>query len=122
MFASSHKKAFWIYLLICVFLAVFSTVYLHFSHGVVSPFMQFLCLIPLLLGALPALVLHRLRCTPRPSALVFYRCAVFTLTVGSAVRGIMDIYGTTSALLSVYPVLTILLFCLSGLTFTRRAA
>lgn len=122
MSASSHKKAFKIYLLICAFLAMFSTVYLHFSHGVTSPFMQFLCLIPLILGALPAFILHRLHCAPRPLPLVFYRCAVLTLTIGSAVRGIMDIYGTTSALLSLYPALALLLFCLSALACIRRAA
>lgn len=122
MSASSHKKTFRIYLLISAFLALFSAIYLHFSHGVSSPFMQFLCLIPLLLGALPALLLYRLGYTLRPSVLVFYRCAVFTLTVGSAVRGVMDIYGTTSALLSIYPALALLLFCLSALAFIRCAA
>lgn len=122
MSASSRKKPIFIYLLLSLLCAVFSQVYLYFSHGVTSPYMQFLCLIPFFLGFVPALALYFSRFTPGALSLVFYRCAVATLTLGSLTRGILDIYGTTSRLLSVYPVLSVILLCLTGVTCTRRAA
>ena len=111
-----------VYLFLTVFCLIFSQIYLHFSHGVTSPFMQFLCLIPFFLGFVPALCLRFIRFDISAFARVTYRCAVATLTIGSLVRGILDIYGTTSDYLKVYPVLAVLLFSLTGLTFTRRAA
>ncbi len=122
MSALFRKKPVIVYLFISLFCLIFSIVYLRFSHGVTSPYMQFLCLIPFLLGLLPALILSLSGCRLNALSLVFYRCAVATLTLGSLVRGILDIYGTASGYLSVYPVLSVLLFSLAGLSAARRAA
>lgn len=77
--------------------AVFAWVYLRYSHGVSSPFMAWAFLIPLLAGALPRLLV------PAVASGRYLRAAVATLTVGSLVQGALEIYGTASAWVVVYP-------------------
>ena len=48
-----------LYVLAAVNVAVFSAIYEHFSFGVYSPFMIFAFAVPLLMGALPFLLLDR---------------------------------------------------------------
>ena len=82
--------------------AAFGLIYEHFSFGVWSHFMGFAFVIPLLLGALPALLVRR---GPSPAAAQLYGGFVLTLTLGSLVRGALDIYGTTNGKLIAYPIL-----------------
>ncbi len=96
--SGSPRRRFFGYLAVAAGCAVFSAVYESFSHGVVSVFMVGLCLVPLLAGALPELVLwcfSRLDAGGpwRPLALA---CAVATLSTGSALQGVLEIYGTTN--------------------------
>ena len=81
----------------------FATVYAQFSHGVHSPFMTFMCMIPLVGGTLVALVLHVARHTvpPRASRQAWALC-IASLTVASCLRGVFDIAGTSSPYLVVY--------------------
>lgn len=86
------------YLLITLFCGLFSFVYELFSHGVYSPYMVCLFVIPLLLGVLPHLVPGFARANS-PTAQwqrLTQSIAVATLTIGSALQGIVEIYGTTS--------------------------
>lgn len=82
--------------------AVFGLIYEHFSFGVWSHFMGFAFLIPLLLGALPALLMRKER---SPVTAQLYGGFVLTLTLGSLVKGALDIYGTTNGKLIAYPIL-----------------
>ena len=87
-----------------VFLALFGGVYEHFSHGVWSNFMVYAFAVPLVLGALPyALALYRRR-YPGRAFLGVWNAGIAVLSVGSVLRGVLDIYGTTNALIVVYPV------------------
>lgn len=79
--------------------ATFGLVCEHFSHGVFSGCMAFAFLIPLLGGAAMLLPVFRRRGT------FLWRCGILTLTVGSLVRGALDIYGTTSRLCGIYWIL-----------------
>lgn len=86
------------YTLVTVFTAVFGYVYELFSHGVSSPYMVWLFVIPFTVGCLPDLVV---RLAPALGAggdwaQIFRAFAVATLTVGAAVEGVVEIYGTTS--------------------------
>lgn len=79
---------------IAVFCGIFSVVYLQFSYGVKSPFLVWLFVPPLLLGALPALWLGRH--TKRPPVLAtrrLWNSAVATLTTGFLVRAVINISG-----------------------------
>lgn len=97
---SSAKRQLKIYLGVTIFCAIFSFVYELFSHGVYSPFMVGMAAIPLTLGVLPnalALKFPKINVGSwwQKAAHAF---AVATLTIGSCLQGILEIYGTTNEL------------------------
>ncbi len=114
-----------LYVLAAVNAAVFSAVYEHFSFGVYSAHMIFAFAVPLLMGALPLSLLGRALKKTGTSvpALVckFWHAAVATLTVGFVFRGILDIYGTSSPLGTVYWAASAVLAALSLLTLAITA-
>lgn len=104
-----------VYLGVAAFCLVFSLIYEYYSHQVYSPYMVFLFSLPLLGGALPFLLLwlwHRRSRTgpatdgdrPYPGRLSTntWHFGLATLTIGCCLRGVLDIYGTTSPLLIIY--------------------
>ena len=109
-----------LYVLAAVNAAVFSAVYEHFSFGVYSPFMIFAFAVPLLMGALAFLLLGKALKKTGTSvpALVckFWHAAVATLTVGFLFRGVLDIYGTSSPLGTVYWIASAMLAALALIT------
>ena len=87
----------------------FSLIYAQFSHGVYSPFMSFMFLIPLLGGCVPSLALAAASATSASATPVTsskvrapWALAIATFTVASTLRGIFEIAGTASPLLVVY--------------------
>lgn len=95
-----------IYLLAAVLCGVFGWIYEQFSHGVYSAHMVYAFAYPLVGGALPflALGLSRLPNLPGQPEQVLYHCGIATLTLGSVLRGVLEIYGTDNPLLAVYPI------------------
>ena len=93
-----QRRAALTYLAVSAFCGFFAAVYEHFSHGVVSGFMVYLFAWPLL-GALPCLLL---RTFPQRAARNFWGAGVATLTVGSCLTGVFEIYGSTAPLVCVY--------------------
>ena len=89
-----------IYLLCSIFLALFGAVYEHFSFGVYSYFMLYAFAFPLVGGVLPALGLSLWgqNKSPRAVAVWLYRAGIATFSVGSIIRGVLDIYGTENVL------------------------
>ena len=92
------------YLLAALFCAVFGAVYEIFSHEVYSFFMIYAFMIPLVLGALPNFLMGLKGSTfvPAPVSRKLYRAGIATLTVGSIMQGVLEIYGTTNVLTAVY--------------------
>ena len=92
------------YLLISVFCALFGGVYELFSHGIYSYYMLYAFAFPLVLGALPFLIIGRFipRAYPSHTAQGFHHSAIATATVGSVVMGVLEIYGTTNRLTDIY--------------------
>lgn len=90
------------YGLLSVFCAVFALIYELFSHGVVSWYMALLPLWPLLGGALPFLLLARLDIHPAQLTRCLWHAGLLTLTVGSLMTGVFEIYGSMSSLVRVY--------------------
>lgn len=91
-----------LYLLAAGFCALFGGVYEHFSHGVYSPAMVYAFAYPLAGGAIPFLALALFHRSPG-SYQVLYHCGIATLTLGSIIQGILEIYGTASSLTLFYP-------------------
>ena len=93
-----------VYLGLSALAGCFSAVYESLSHGVISMYMVFLFAWPLLGGALPFAMLSAARKKPTIGWLArcLYHSGVATLTVGSCVLGVLEIYGTTSDYVTVY--------------------
>lgn len=101
---SKATKTAFIYLLISLFCAIFGIIYEAFSHEVYSFYMIYAFLFPLVGGTLPflAISLFRFRKYPESTAGYPYHSGIATLTVGSIVCGVLDIYGTTNLLTQWY--------------------
>ena len=84
--------------------AFFGAVYERFSHEVYSYRMIYAFAFPLLLGAFPYAVCLWKSYDAGTRAMQLWNAAVFTWTVGSVFRGVLEIYGTTNRLILVYPV------------------
>ena len=92
------------FLSVSLFCGLFSAVYEHFSHGVYSGYMVYLFMFPLFGGVLPYAVLglvQKIKC-PSPTSAKIFNSGVAALTVGSCVKGVLDIYGTSSSYLPIY--------------------
>ena len=107
------------YLLITFFCALFGAVYEHFSHGVYSYYMIYAFMFPLVGGALPLGFLNVRKQTFRTNLFTrnFYHAGIATLTVGSIVSGIFEIYGTTNKLIGYYWCIGILLLVIALISF-----
>ena len=87
-----------VYLVIAIFCILFAGIYEVFSHGVISYSMIFMFLYPLLGGSLVYLILSKWNRLDYPSKMTYnlYNSGIASFTVGSCLKGVLDIYGTTS--------------------------
>lgn len=115
--ANHQKKEVIFYAAVTISSLIIGTVYEFFSHQVYSPFMYLLFLIPLLLGLVPNLLAQKLHkyFLKSENAKAAYKMGVLTLTFGSFLKGVFDIYGTHSVYPSFYlPVGLLLLLVALG--------
>ena len=98
------SKAAFVYLLLSIFCGLFGAVYELYSHEVYSFYMIYAFAFPLIGGVLPFSILNLASAKKYPNALCrnLYHSGIATLTVGSIVQGVLDIYGTTNALSEYY--------------------
>ena len=87
------------YIFTTLFCIVFNTVYSLFGHGVTSPFMSYAYAFSLVLGVGGFILVGQLHLENR-MAFNLYNAGIATLTVGSLLRGIIDIAGADT----IYPV------------------
>ena len=107
------------WLLATVGTVFFSAVYACFSHQVYSRAMILAFLYPLLGGLLPAtLLMMKAELQPGEWARSLWGAGIASLTLGSLFRGALEIYGTTSRLSTVYPVLGWALLALGLISWT----
>ena len=102
-----------------IVIAAAAAVYGLFSHGVYSYFMIYAFMIPLLGGALPYLIaaMKEKKIDAKDTQLAI----IVTLTIGSILKGVLDIYGTTNRLLIVYPVAALLVLAAALATIIKRS-
>lgn len=98
------EKTAFVYFMIALFCALFGAVYEVFSHEVYSFFMIYAFAFPLVGGTLPFWLLARKKTVKYPGAIArkLYHSGIATFTVGSIIRGVLDIYGTTNKLSGYY--------------------
>lgn len=106
---TSNKRKLKLYSIMTLGAAVIGIIYEIFSYGVYSPYMYLMFLIPLLLGVLPICLANTLgkKFFSNKLSYTVYALSTCTLLVGSFLKGALDIYGTTSPWLIVYPILSI---------------
>lgn len=92
------------YLFLTLITALFGAVYELFGHGVYSYYMIYAFAVPLAGGVLPFLLAAagKIRKCPGPLSRHFYRSGIVTLTLGCILQGVLEIYGTTNALIRLY--------------------
>ena len=102
--ARRAAKTAFVYLLISLFLVLFGAVYERYSHEVYSFYMLYAFVFPLAGGVLPFSILFLYGANRYPPIRVrrLYHFGIATLSVGSIIQGILEIYGTTNALVRWY--------------------
>ena len=106
----TNLKTAFVYVLIAIFCAFFGAVYEYFSHEVYSYFMLYAFMLPLVsAGLFLVICLLPLKKSPAAAARNLYNSGIATLTIGSIVRGVLDIYGTTNRLINIYWIVGIIL-------------
>lgn len=92
------------YLLVSLFFVLFGAVYEIYSHEVYSYYMLYAFAFPLVGGTLVFNILSFLKLQKYPNAIAcnLYHSGIATLTVGSVVQGVLEIYGTTNTLSDYY--------------------
>ena len=110
------------YLAASAAVAAAGLIYELFSHGVFSAYMVFAFAIPLLAGAAPNLLAaftgdKRGTAYTGSTAAGLQLAAVATLTAGSLMQGVLEIYGTTNHLMVIYPVAGIAFLAAALLTY-----
>lgn len=120
----NNTKRLYIYVAITLFCGLFSFVYEHFSHDVYSSYMVYLFAFPLVLGVLPqglALLFPKLG-RGGPWQPVIHGFAVATLTVGSLLQGIVEIYGTSTRYITYYFAAGAVLLLMSTVMWAAKPA
>ncbi len=92
------------YLMAAVFCALFGAVYELFSHEVYSYFMLYAFAFPLCGGTFPYLIysLCSETAVPDPYDRLLGHAGIASLTIGSIVSGILEIYGTANRRIIIY--------------------
>lgn len=101
------------------------SLYEFFSHQAYSPLMYLLFMIPLVLGVVPNLVAKMTGKTFLESddAQAAYKMGVLTFIFGSFLKGVFDIYGTSSVYPTLYlPVGAVLVVAALGLELYYKKA
>ncbi|MBO6112381.1 MAG: hypothetical protein J6P45_04975 [Lachnospiraceae bacterium] len=112
-------KLFERYFFISLFLMLFGAVYEWFSHGVYSYYMLYAFGFPLIGGALPCLlcIMNGRKLLPGMSNCL-WGAGIAALTAGSLFKGVLDIYGTSSDLGILYPIVGIV--CCTGAVILKQ--
>ena len=111
-----EKKRFIIYILFCI---LFSFIYEQFSHGVISYYMILSFLFPFI-GLLEIFVIMNQKLAIKILSHNLFKASILTFTLGSILKGVLDIYGTTNRFIIVYLLLGLILFLLSIITYLKK--
>lgn len=100
----AEKKSFYGMIFGTLFCILFSSVYNRFGHGIISIYMNGMFFIPLLLGGIPyGIDLFFIKKWGKvKGAMYAYNLGVLTWTMGSMLKGIFQIAGTTSSYVRIY--------------------
>ncbi len=110
LFISNERYSHLIFncLVTAVFIAAFGAVYEHFSFGVYSFYMIYAFAFFLVGGAVFWMLMAKLKKEFSTLFICFWNAALTTFTVGSLLKGVLDIYGTSSPLINIFWIVEVL--------------
>ena len=100
---------FYIYTIFCI---LFTIIYQQFSHGVISYYMILSFLFPLI-GLLETQFIINKNKNIKIISHNLFKSSIITFTLGSILKGVLDIYGTTNKLIITYLILGLILLIIS---------
>ncbi len=111
-----------IYIVLSITCALFGAIYEIFSHEVYSYYLIYAFAIPLIFGALPYFIISisTKLLFPKYLSRNLYHSGIATLTVGSIIKGVLDIYGTTNSLVKYYFIFGISSIILSLILYIKQ--
>lgn len=101
-----------------VFVLIFGIIYEMFSHGVVSYYMIFAFLIPLI-NFLINIIFINSKIKVNKLSKNLFSMSICTFTFLSIIKGVLDIYGTTNNLIFVYLIVGLILLVTSIILFVK---
>ena len=110
------KRTVKVYVFTTLSCIAFSHIYSLFSHGVSSPFMSYAFVFSLVLGVVGFTVFGQPDSDNR-TAFSLYNAGIATLTVGSILRGIIDIAGADTTYPVFYFLVGTVLVAIGGLMY-----
>ncbi len=96
-----------IYLILTVICFIFSAIYLSLSFGIVSLYMKYLAVIPLIGEAIFGIV-YMFKIKISRLSYNLFNASIFTLSVGSTLQGVLEICGSSSKLIYVFFILAVI--------------
>lgn len=105
-----------VYVFTTLFLIAFNYIYSLFGHGVSSLYMSYAFTFSLVLGVVGFMVIGWLKLDNR-IALNLYNAGIATLTVGSVLRGILDIAGADATFPIYYFIVGAVFAAVGGLIY-----
>ena len=111
------KREMYKHFIVSIFFLIFGFIYEIFSHEVYSMYMIYAFIIPLVFGFTLYLVIYKMELNKYLNELgmKLYDLSLITFTIGSIMKGVLEIYGTTNKLVSIYLKVGIILMIVSFL-------
>lgn len=112
---NNFKKVSFKYLIFSIFCGIFAFIYEMFSHGVYSNNMIFAFLIPLVMGTIMFYLIYITNWNKYIDYIGYnlYNASIATFTIGSIIKGVLEIYGTTNSLINMYFIIGFVLLVIS---------
>lgn len=110
-----------LYLVMTIFVILFSTIYESFSHGVYSKYMILVFIFPLI-GLILSITYKNkfIKRFPNKISTNIFDASLATLTAGGLLQGFLEIYGTTNKLIIIYPAVGLSLLLISIIVYTNQ--
>ncbi|EME8270635.1 hypothetical protein KRC45_000940, partial [Enterococcus faecium] len=109
----NKKKAFYSYFISSVILFIFQWIYHHFSHGVTSQALRWVWVIPMLGGAFLFIFKKILNTFQNRLAFNLFNTGLTSYIVGMILKGILEIAGTSSPYIGIYPMIGMIILGIS---------
>lgn len=107
------------YLIYSIIVLLISIVYEMFSHNVYSNYMIFSFVIPLVASLITFFFYKINKVVNNFTSNLFYS-SVLTLTTGSFIKGVLDIYGTTNSFVNIYLIIGIITILLTIVSLFKK--